>query len=106
MGDEEQVTVLMGNKDVISKSLIRQIVKDMAVYLLGLRIVRLEEVPTERQRVETRHADIVMRAELEDGERFILHLELQDSNDGDMPLRMLRYFTDIARSYPNGNYSA
>ncbi len=91
----------MGAKDVISKRLIRQIVKDMAIYLLGLPIVRLEEVPTERQRIETRCADIVMRVETEGGECFLLHLELQDSNAPEMPLRMLRYFTDIALAYPD-----
>lgn len=86
----------MGSKDIISKSLIRRIVKDMAIYLLDLAVTRLEDLPTEQQRVETRHADIVMRAQLEDGERFILHLELQDSNDDSMAQRMLRYYTDIA----------
>ena len=90
----------MGATDVISKSLIRRIVKDMAIYLLDLPVTRLEDLPTERRRIETRHADIVMRAELNDGQQFILHLELQDRNDGSMPLRMLRYYTDIALAYP------
>ena len=91
----------MTNKDVISKELIRQIVKDMAIYLLGLNISELEELPTEQQRIETRHADVVMRATLQNGDNFILHLELQDANHPRMPLRMLRYFTDIALAYPD-----
>jgi len=91
----------MGTKDVITKSLIREIVMDMALYLLDLKIIHLEEAATERQRIEVRQADIVMKAEDESGEHFILHLELQNDNDAKMPLRMMRYYTDIALSYPD-----
>jgi len=91
----------MGNKDIITKSLIRKIVMDMAIYLLDLKLTHLEEAPTERQRIEVRHADIVMKAIDEDGNHFILHLELQNDNDSAMPLRMMRYYTDIALAYPN-----
>jgi len=91
----------MGNKDIITKSLIREIVMDMAIYLLDLKLTHLEEAPTERQRIEVRHADIVMKAIDEDGNHFILHLELQNDNDSAMPLRMMRYYTDIALAYPN-----
>lgn len=91
----------MASKDVISKELIRQLVKDMALYLLDLPIRDLQELPTEQHRIETRHVDIVMLATAEEGSQFILHLEMQDSNDASMPLRMMRYFTDIALSYPN-----
>jgi len=89
----------MGEKDVISKSIIRQIVMDMANYLLNLEIVHLEEAQTEHQRVEVRHADIVMKAETKMGEQFILHIELQNDNHPEMALRMLRYYTDIALAY-------
>ena len=91
----------MGHTDIISKSLIREIVQDLATYLLGLKLVRLEDLPTEQQRIETRHADIVMRAEDSDGACFLLHLELQNSNDANMGQRMLRYYTDISLSYPD-----
>ena len=91
----------MGTKDVITKSLIREIVMDMAIYLLDLKITHLEEAPTERQRIEVRHADIVMKAVDDTGEEFILHLELQNDNDHEMALRMMRYYTDIALAYPD-----
>jgi predicted transposase/invertase (TIGR01784 family) len=90
----------MGQTDIISKSLTRQIVADMATYLLGLDLRSLEEAPTEQQRIEMRHADIVMKAENRDGEKFILHLELQNQNDPNMAQRMLRYYSDITLSYP------
>ena len=35
-----------------------------------------------------------------DGQPFILHIEIQNHNDLTMPLRMLRYFTDIQLAYP------
>lgn len=90
----------MGHIDIISKSLIQTLVKDMATYLLGLEIVHLEEAATERQRIELRMADVVMLAETAAGERFILHIEMQNSNEADMGLRMLRYYTDIALAHP------
>ena len=34
------------------------------------------------------------------GERYLLHIEIQNDNDRTMPLRMLRYYTDIALQWP------
>jgi hypothetical protein len=90
----------MPTMDVISKKLICQVVQGMAHHLFGLGIVELTELPTEMQRVEARQADIVMKAEDQSGEIFILHLELQSTNHPHMPLRMLRYYTDIALANP------
>ncbi len=42
---------------------------------------------------EYRRADIVAKVDNE----FILHLEIQNSNDYDMPYRMLRYLSDISQ---------
>ncbi|MES9897397.1 MAG: hypothetical protein ABW148_00045 [Sedimenticola sp.] len=72
----------------------------MATYLLGLEITHLEEAATERQRIETRMADIVMLAESPTQGRFLLHIELQNQNDSTMAQRMLRYYTDIALAHP------
>ena len=91
----------MPTTDVISKSLVRQIVRGMAQHLLGLDIVELTELPNEKHRVEARHADIVMQATDQTGGQFILHLELQNANHPRMPLRMLRYYTDIAWDHPD-----
>ncbi len=87
-------------KDTVSKELIRELVYDMATYLLGLELSSLKELATERQRVEVRRADVVMEAESKTGERFVLHLELQNSHDAEMALRMLRYRTDIELAHP------
>lgn len=92
----------MGQKDIISKQLIQRIAVDLAVYLLKLDIQfdDLELLPTEQQRVEDRRADVVARV-TQPGETFILHIEIQNNNDANMPLRMLRYYTDIAFAYPD-----
>jgi hypothetical protein len=85
----------MGHTDIISKQLIRRLVRVMAHYILGLELKVIKELRTESERVEHRFADIVMLVETPDGQRFVLHLELQDSNDPTMPYRNLRYYTDL-----------
>jgi len=91
----------MGQKDIISKQLIQRIAVDLAVYLLGLKIDfdELELLSSENMRVEERRADLVAKV-TQQGEAFILHIEIQNNNEQIMSLRMLRYYTDIALSYP------
>jgi hypothetical protein len=91
----------VAQKDIISKQLIQRIAVDLAVYLLKLDIGSedLELVATEQQRVEDRRADVVAKVR-QAGSEFILHIEIQNNNDAAMPLRMLRYYTDIAFAQP------
>lgn len=58
-------------KDIISKDIVEAIAKDVATYLL----CKINGAPA------------------------ILHLEFQNNNDSSMPIRMLRYFTDIRQRY-------
>jgi predicted transposase YdaD len=81
--------------DIISKQLIRQLVQDMAHYILGLELTVIKELSTESQRIEQRRADIVMLVQSLDGEEFVLHLELQNRNDTQMPYRNLRYYSEM-----------
>jgi len=56
---------------------------------------------TEQQRIESRQADLVVRElDQQTGQKVILHVEIQNTNDSHMPLRMLRYYTDIQLAYP------
>ncbi|MFM8333474.1 MAG: hypothetical protein ACKN9T_17495 [Candidatus Methylumidiphilus sp.] len=80
----------MGDKDIISKTILKNLVRDFAVYLFGLPVSEVELVETEQQRVEDRHADLVARVSTPDWGEFILHVEIQNDNDALMPLRMLR----------------
>lgn len=92
----------MGQKDIISKQLIQRIAVDLAVYLLNLKIdeADLELLATESQRVEDRRADLVAKISQPE-DNFILHIEIQNNNDAVMPLRMLRYYTDICFAHPH-----
>ncbi|OQX11941.1 MAG: hypothetical protein BWK73_16240 [Thiothrix lacustris] len=93
----------MGNKDIISKSVLGHLAADIANLLLGLGVDMdsVELLDTEQQRVEQRRADLVARMRRQaDGQDFILHIEIQNQNDSTMPLRMLRYFTDIQLAHP------
>jgi hypothetical protein len=61
----------------------------------------VELLETEQQRVEQRRADLVARMhDLKTNENFILHIEIQNQNEALMPLRMLRYFSDIQLAHP------
>ena len=90
----------MGQKDIISKNILKRILLDMAVYLFKLELVYAELLSTETQRIEDRRADLVARVTPIQGEPFILHLEIQNNNDPQMAMRMLRYLSDIYLAYP------
>jgi len=60
----------------------------------------VELLETQNQRVGERRADLVARASDKDtGQSKILHIEIQNHNDANMPLRMMRYYTDIGFTY-------
>ena len=93
----------MGKKDLIGKDILKRLAFDLATILLKLDIDpdTLELLDTEKQRIESRRADLVVRVrERGHGERYLLHIEIQNDNDRTMPLRMLRYYTDIALQWP------
>jgi len=78
-------------KDIILKDVFRTIVKDISKYFLNININKLSFIDSEElRRVEQRDSDIVFR-----NENKIIHIEIQNSNDKNMALRMLRYYTDI-----------
>nr|VFJ54608.1 MAG: Predicted transposase YdaD [Candidatus Kentron sp. DK] len=92
----------MSDKDIVSKETIRRLAVDLATYLLELPIDpdSLEVLATEHQRVEDRRADLVVKLRNREGEPFVLHVEIQSSNDNTMPIRMIRYMSDILLAHP------
>ncbi len=80
----------MGHKDITSKYILKHIVLDLAQYLLNMKLDSAEILETEKQRVEERRADLVVKATQKNNE-FILHIEVQNDNQSKMPIRMLRY---------------
>lgn len=49
----------MGQKDIISKDILKRLLLDMAVYLFRLDLIDAELLSTEQQRIEDRRADLV-----------------------------------------------
>lgn len=89
----------MGSKDIVSRHLLKRIVADLSHYLFHLELKNIEVLETQYQRVEERRADIVVKAHLE-GKELLVHIEVQNDNEKTMPYRMLRYYTDIALTWP------
>ena len=89
----------MPNKDLISKQLLQRILIGFGNRLFDLNIVEAELLSNEQARIEARRADLVARVKEADGKSYILHVEIQNDNQRDMPLRMMRYYSDIALAY-------
>jgi len=93
----------MAEKDIISKEVLQHLAADIAIILLKLDVEHdsVELLQTEHQRIESRRADLVARMRKRTGgETFILHVEIQNGNDASMPIRMLRYLSDILLLHP------
>ena len=92
----------MGDRDIVSKEIIGKLAAYLAIYLLDLPIdPDFQEVKgTEHQRVEDRRADLVVKLREQGGDPFFLHIEIQDDNDSKMPVRMMRYLTDVLLAHP------
>ncbi|SFV50379.1 hypothetical protein MNB_SV-12-1834 [hydrothermal vent metagenome] len=87
----------MGDKDIVSKEIIKEIGRDISMHILGIDIKgEVTLVDKEWTRVEKRDSDIVFK----NGNR-IIHIEIQNSHHNNMELRMLRYYSDILFEYKN-----
>ncbi|CAA6826749.1 MAG: Unknown protein [uncultured Sulfurovum sp.] len=81
----------MGNKDVISKELLKKIARDIATHILKIEIKDdMELIDKEFTRVEKRDADLLFK-----NGNDIVHIEVQNANHKQMHLRMHRYYSDI-----------
>ncbi len=85
----------MGDKDIVSKEIIKEIGRDISMHILGIDIDgEVTLVDKEWTRVEKRDSDIVFK-----NKNRIFHIEIQNDNHKDMELRMLRYYSDILFEY-------
>lgn len=90
----------MGDKDITSKRILKNLVREFAVVLFGLPVTEVELLETNHQRIEERRADLVAKVALSNGSVLLLHIEVQNDNESAMPVRMMRYLTDIMLEYP------
>lgn len=91
----------MAAKDIVSKHILKTLVRDFATYLFGLPVTDVELLETANQRIEERRADLVAKVALPDSEKFLLHIEIQNDNEALMPVRMLRYLSDVLFAHSN-----
>jgi len=85
----------MGQKDIVTKDIIKEIGRDISMYILGIDIQNeIELIDKEWTRVEKRESDIVFKYD-----KKIVHIEIQNDNHNKMEVRMLRYLTDILFEY-------
>jgi len=81
----------VGQKDVISKEILKNIARDISKHILRIEIAEdMELINQEFTRVESREGDLVFK----NGEE-IVHIEIQNDNHKKMHLRMHRYLSDI-----------
>ena len=87
-------------KDITTKEIVQSITKDIAFYILNLKVENISFIDKELKRIEKREADIVAKCSI-DGKEAILHIEIQNNNDKTMRYRMLRYWVDIKQLFPH-----
>ena len=87
----------MGDKDIISKEILKNIAKDISRHILNIEIHEdMELIDKEFTRIEKRDADLIFKNGNE-----IIHIEIQNNNHKQMHQRMLRYLSDILFEYEN-----
>ncbi|MDM8175971.1 hypothetical protein QT327_16720 [Olivibacter sp. 47] len=67
--------------------------------ILGLDIVKSEELPDDVQHTKERKPDALKKVTDVAGNTFILHVEFQVKEERDMVFRMLEYYAMLARRY-------
>ena len=102
MMDQNHKSKYLSTKDIASKALLKRMAADMANLLLGLDVDpnSVELLETEKERIEQRRADLVIKARpRQTDEPMILHIEIQNNNQSIIAWRMLRYYHDIRMEY-------
>jgi len=85
----------MGQKDVISKEILKNIARDISKHILHIEIKDdMEIINQEFTRVESRESDLLYKNGNE-----VVHIEIQNNNHDQMHLRMHRYYSDILFLY-------
>ena len=79
------------------EKLLPLLIKDV----LGMDIVRREQLPTRVQHTQEREPDILERVQLKDGSQKILHVEVQLKDEKDMNFRLADYYIFLKRTDAN-----
>jgi predicted transposase/invertase (TIGR01784 family) len=86
--------------DKVLRESIKEPKHNLLKQLLGVDAVHIRAVPQKvRQTIVEREADTVLEVETIKGDKFIVHIEWQSTNDSRMHLRMARYDLLLMESY-------
>ena len=86
---------MMGNKDKISKDILKEIAYDISKYLLNLDIdENIEVIDKELLKIEKREADLLFKTK-----NRVVQIEIQNNFHPKMHLRMIRYFSDLVYEF-------
>lgn len=67
--------------------------------VLKINVAEAEEIPDDLQHTKERKPDFLKAITDTEGERFLLHLEIQTTDEPDMVYRMAEYFVMLHRKY-------
>lgn len=85
--------------DKILKENLEAVFLPLSEKWLGFKILRSTPLPEKLQTTIEREPDFIRIVETEQQERFILHLEFQTTNDGDMVYRQAEYKAILQKKY-------
>ena len=85
--------------DKIFKENIASLLIPLAKKVLGIDVVSNEEMKDKLQTTIEREPDYLSLINTRDGNRYVLHLEFQTSNDDKMLLRMQEYHGILRKQY-------
>src|SRR4051794_6763000 len=68
-------------------------------HTMGLRVIKSEEIPDDIQHTKERKPDVLKKVTDQNDYTYILHMELQSTNEQDMIYRMVEYRVMLQRRY-------
>ena len=83
--------------DKVIKELLKDVMVTLITKVIGLKVVKSTAIETKLQITNEREADFIIRVELEDGSKSLLHIEFQATNFTQMVYRELWYWVYIVR---------
>lgn len=84
--------------DLTSKDIFKDLETALVLFLTQQRVQQVTYLDLNFQTIESRQADLLFETDFV-GHPTIFHIEFQSGNDPEMPFRMLRYVTEIQRTY-------
>jgi hypothetical protein len=95
--ENEMVQVNMYDK--ILKENMERSLGSIIHHTMGLHVINSEEIPDDIQHTKERKPDVLKKVTDQHNNTYILHMELQSTNERDMVYRMVEYRVMLQRKY-------